>query len=317
MEQKTEVYRPLLEKRSLEGVYAGDGSLHMAGKNDMISGDVLRGITKKYENIQKGVWNYVIYITGDCHGSFERFSKRRRMKSAFLPEKGDYVIVCGDLGLLWAKDRVFEYHLKWLSRLPFTLLWVQGNHENYNMIAEYPTEQWHGGRVRHIVRDKIILLERGQIFHMEGKSFFTFGGASSHDIQGGILDRSSPDFKRDKRRAVQSGLPYRIRNESWWAQELPTDAELQEGMNNLSRAGFSVDYVITHCLSGSMQEKLGSLYGNDARSYEGDILTDYFDRLEQNLQYRIWFCGHYHINLRLDKKHVILYKEVVCPDDFR
>lgn len=36
MEQKTEVYRPLLEKRSLEGVYAGDGSLHMTGKNDMI-----------------------------------------------------------------------------------------------------------------------------------------------------------------------------------------------------------------------------------------------------------------------------------------
>ena len=101
MEQKTEVYRPLLEKRSLEGVYAGDGSLHMAGKNDMISGDVLRGITKKYENIQKGVWNYVIYITGDCHGSFERFSKRRRMKSAFLPEKGDYVIVCGDLEKLF------------------------------------------------------------------------------------------------------------------------------------------------------------------------------------------------------------------------
>lgn len=104
------------------------------------------------------------------------------MKSAFLPEKGDYVIVCGDLGLLWAKDREFEYHLKWLSGLPFTLLWVQGNHENYNMIAEYPTEQWNGGMARHIVRDKVILLERGQIFYMEGKSFFTFGGASSHDI---------------------------------------------------------------------------------------------------------------------------------------
>ena len=62
------------------------------------------------------------------------------------------------------------------------------------MIAEYPLEEWHGGKVRHIVRDKVILLERGQIFNIEGKSFFTFGGASSHDMQGGLLDRNDPDF---------------------------------------------------------------------------------------------------------------------------
>ncbi len=50
------------------------------------------------------------------------------------------------------------------------------------MIAEYPLEEWHGGLVRHIVRDKVILLERGQIFNIEGHTFFTFGGAASHDI---------------------------------------------------------------------------------------------------------------------------------------
>ncbi len=259
----------------------------------------------------------MIYLTGDCHGDFHRFARRQREKLSVEPGEGDQVIVCGDLGLLWAKDREFEYHLKWLSGLPFTILWVQGNHENYNMIAEYPLEQWQGGRVRHIVRDKIILLERGQIFHMEGKSFFTFGGASSHDIQGGILDRSSPDFRKDRKRAVRSGLPYRIRNESWWEQELPTDAEMREGMDNLSEAGFSVDYVITHCLSGSMQDQLGSLYGDDPRTYEPDILTDYFEELEKQIRYRCWFCGHYHINLELDEKHVILYKDIVCLDDFR
>lgn len=62
-----------------------------------------------------------------------------------------------------------EYSLQWLSRLPFNILWVQGNHENYNMIAEFPIEEWNGGKVRHIVRDKIILLERGQISLMNWK----------------------------------------------------------------------------------------------------------------------------------------------------
>lgn len=46
----------------------------------------------------------------------------------------------------------------------------------------------------HIIRDKVILLERGQVFEIEGKSFFAFGGASSHDIQGGILDRQTVDY---------------------------------------------------------------------------------------------------------------------------
>ncbi len=259
----------------------------------------------------------MIYITGDCHGNFGRFTKHQRIKLPFSLGENDYVIVCGDLGLLWVKDKEFEYNLKWLSRLPFTLLWVQGNHENYNMIAEYPLEQWHGGRVRHIVRDKIILLERGQIFHMEGKSFFTFGGASSHDIEGGILDRNSPDFRKNKKRAVQSGLPYRIRNESWWEQELPAEAEMQEGTANLSGAGFCVDYVISHCLSNGMQDKLERYYGSGARLYDQDILTNYFEELEKKLQYNVWFCGHYHIDLKLDEKHTILYKDIVCLADFQ
>lgn len=48
------------------------------------------------------------------------------------------------------------------------ILWVQGNHENYDMIEEYPIEEWNGGKVRHIARDKIILLGRGQVFNIEG-----------------------------------------------------------------------------------------------------------------------------------------------------
>ncbi len=59
----------------------------------------------------------MIYLTGDCHGDFHRFARRQREKLSVEPGEGDQVIVCGDLGLLWAKDREFEYHLKWLSGL--------------------------------------------------------------------------------------------------------------------------------------------------------------------------------------------------------
>ena len=68
--------------------------------------------------------------------------------------KEDYIIICGDFGLCWAKDKTFEYHCKNFAEKPYTILWVQGNHENYDMIGEYPLEEWHGGKARHIIRDK-------------------------------------------------------------------------------------------------------------------------------------------------------------------
>ncbi len=136
----------------------------------------------------------MIYITGDTHGDFTRFSAKRLRRTGMELTKEDYIIICGDFGLCWAKDKTFEYHCKNFAEKPYTILWVQGNHENYDMIGEYPLEEWHGGKARHIIRDKVILLERGQVFEIDGKTFFTFGGASSHDIQGGILDRQTVDY---------------------------------------------------------------------------------------------------------------------------
>lgn len=260
----------------------------------------------------------MIYLTGDCHGDFGRFSRRRRMQLPFELTQKDIVIICGDMGLLWADDREFAYYKKWLSALPFTILWVQGNHENYNMIAAYPVSIWHGGKVRHIVEDKIILLERGQIFELEGKRFFTFGGASTHDIQGGILDRMSPTYAKDRKRANKRGLPYRVSGVSWWAQELPSETEMQEGRKNLNQAGNRVDYVISHCLSGRMQDVLKAVLAagsdektaHESNAYGKDILTTYFDELEATLQYQHWYCGHYHVNLNVDERHTVLYKEI-------
>ena len=105
-------------------------------------------------------------------------------------------------------------------------------------------------------RDKIILLERGQVFHIQGNIYFTFGGASSHDIDGGILDKNSATYPEDYRDAIRSGKPFRVLNESWWEQELPTEEEIQEGRENLERVNYQVDYVITHCCGTKTQEKI-------------------------------------------------------------
>ena len=142
----------------------------------------------------------MIYITGDCHANFSRFSTN------IFPEqkemtKDDYVIICGDFGGVWDKGEESpreKWDMNWLEDKPFTTLFVDGNHENFDRLYTYPVEEWHGGKV-HKIRDSVIHLMRGQVYEIDGKKFFTFGGAASHDIQGGILEPEDPDFKAKKK----------------------------------------------------------------------------------------------------------------------
>ena len=144
----------------------------------------------------------MIYITGDCHGSFERFNTRNFPEQKEMA-KNDYVIICGDFGGVWNKDEESkqETHLlDWLEGKSFTTLFVDGNHENFDRLYSYPVESWNGGKV-HKIRPSVIHLMRGQVFELENKKIFTFGGAGSHDIDGGILEpddgkiiEEMPDF---------------------------------------------------------------------------------------------------------------------------
>lgn len=248
-----------------------------------------------------------IYITGDTHGDFKRFTKKKLKELPFKLTENDHIIVCGDLGLLWEYNKTLDYNLKWLSSLPFKLLWIQGNHENYNMIEDFPLEEWAGGKVRHIVKDKIILLERGQVFTIENKTFFTFGGAESHDIRDGILDKADTDFKKKKLAAKERGGYFRILDETWWKQELPTQEELETGLNSLKSIGYKVDYIITHCAPTKAQDILNI----SQERKENNILTHYFNNLEKEVRFKEWYFGHYHQDNTEHQKYKAVYKNII------
>ena len=159
----------------------------------------------------------MIYITGDCHADFRRFNTDNFSEQNEMT-KNDYVIICGDFGGVWDKDEESsgeKWWMDWLESKPFTTLFVDGNHENFDRLYSYPVEKWRGGKI-HRIRPSVIHLMRGQVFTIEGKKIFTFGGAKSHDISGGILELDDPDFY-DKRKALEEDwVPYRINHLSWW-----------------------------------------------------------------------------------------------------
>lgn len=115
----------------------------------------------------------MIYVTGDIHGTIDIyklvdfFSLESQRKSL---SKKDYVIICGDAGVVFYLKEDDQKTCDILSSLPVTVLYIDGNHENFDALEDYDIDTWHGGNV-HFIRDDIIHLMRGQVFEIEGKTF--------------------------------------------------------------------------------------------------------------------------------------------------
>ena len=250
----------------------------------------------------------MIYITGDTHADFkyrfttEAFPEQRNMT------KDDYMIICGDFGGIW--DRVCEsknekHWLDWFNDRSYTLLFIDGNHENFDRLESYPVKEWKGGKV-HEIRHSVFHLMRGQVFELDGKKIFTFGGAASHDISGGILEPEDPDFLEKKRQLDREYELYRINHISWWKQEMPSEDEMKEGLANLQKHNNTVDYIVTHCCSTGTQYAIG-----ENGVYAPDKATDYLETIKNTVTFKKWFFGHYHDNMNVNEKEILLYEQII------
>lgn len=245
---------------------------------------------------------HMIYITGDTHRDIIRFKKEH-----FPANEDDYLIICGDFGMVW-KDSRYEHKLRnLLEEKPFTTLFVSGNHENFDLLAKFPIQEWNGGKVQ-FIKDNIIHLMRGQVFTIGGHTFFTMGGASSHDIADGILDPDAADFEEKKNSLMWKCANYRINHRTWWKEELPSDDEYAEAEKNLNAHGRKIDYIITHCAPDSIEGIVGNSY------HHGNHLTGYLETVKQTCSFKKWFFGHYHINKVINDKFVVLYTDTLCYD---
>lgn len=248
----------------------------------------------------------MIYCTGDIHGDPRRFNTECFPEQKEMT-KDDFVIILGDFGIVWSNSKEEKYWLDWLNDKPFTTLFVDGNHENFNMLYTFPVVDFHGGKA-HKIRDNIYHLMRGYVFDICDKKFFAFGGASSHDIRDGILDPDDfvdmDDFRDTYRRWQKYGKMFRVRGVSWWDQEMPNDEELERGRQSLQSVNNEVDFVISHCAP----QEVASVIGFTDR----DKLTWYFNQLLwDGLKFTKWLFGHYHTNKQIMGKFICLYEQMI------
>lgn len=223
------------------------------------------GLNKR-SKVKGDVRRAMIFVTGDTHRELDL----EKLHTSHFPmqkelTRNDYLIICGDFGAVWNNSKYDDSTLDYHNKKPYTTLFVDGNHENFDLLNGYKIEEWHGGKI-HRIRENVIHLMRGQIYTIDDKKFFVMGGARS-------IDKNN-----------------RIPFESWWPQESLTMAELNEAQTNLDKHHWEVDYVLSHTTSNIvMQECIGF-------QKEKEPVNEFFDILQRKLKYKWWFFGHFHID---------------------
>ncbi|MCI1966227.1 MAG: metallophosphoesterase [Oscillospiraceae bacterium] len=219
----------------------------------------------------------MIYLTADTHGEYDRFSSPQMRKL----KEGDTLIVCGDFGFIWDGGQAEKKILKKLGKKKYKILFLDGAHENYDLLEQYPVSEWNGGKVRQISGNLYHLL-RGQVYEIEGKKVFAFGGGESEE----------------KQMRMEAG--------KWWEREMPTMDEMLEGAENLKTVEKRVDYIVTHTPPPNMGTGFSD-YGMGGKNQ----LEAFFEQLVKQVKYEKWFFGSLHIDRKVTVKNYSVFQQIL------
>jgi DNA repair exonuclease SbcCD nuclease subunit len=232
-----------------------------------------------------------IFCTGDTHIPIDI----RKLNSKFFPEgntltKDDYVIVCGDFGLLWeAEPDKEELRWKnWLELKPWTTLFIDGNHENFNRLNDLEIIDKFGGKVGK-VSDSIFHLRRGECYEIDNKKILTIGGATSTD----------KEFRKDQI--------------SWWKEEELNQNEINKVLDTILEHD-KFDIVLSHTVPIEIINEYME-YFNMYSGRQDCSVSKLLQHVYENINFDKWYAGHMHPvyawESSNDNRIAILYDAVI------
>lgn len=227
----------------------------------------------------------MIYITGDTHGDLNDF--RNRMQNLNLTRE-DIVIVCGDFGFNWDAKHISDW--KRFER-PYTVLFCDGNHENYDVLNNLRRRKMFGDEVCEFDKNTFRLLT-GHMYDIEGVKTFVFGGATSIDRQ------------------------WRLENEVaygklWWKEEVPTQETFEEAKKTLKKHNWTFDLFLSHTCRPELKEKVLDTYKKDFYDPVEDMIRALEEEIERHGGSWKKSCfGHFHMDKEYGK-YCCLYEGIL------
>ena len=211
----------------------------------------------------------MIYFISDLHGGQDTDGLIKYIQSC---NNDDLLIILGDLELHFRDTDKNREFTEFFESLPCNIAFIDGNHENFHHLLSLPEENWCGGKI-HRLTDNIVHLCRGEIYEIEGNSFFTMGGC-----------KSSQKWK-------DQGL--------WWPEENPSEDEIKKAYETLKKHGDKVDFILTH------------YYKPEETAENENSLQGLLKYIDKKVEFKHWYAGHWHKEEDLDSKHTIVFKNIV------
>ena len=229
----------------------------------------------------------MIWFYGDIHGNAEGLLSHLRNADV---KPSDMVILLGDVGLNYHENQSLASIKKTqLEETGINFLCIHGNHErrpatipSYQLIDKYDAKVYAEEKYPHL-----FFAKDGEIYNLEGYTAIALGGA----------------YSVDKYYRLAAGW-------SWFADEQPSDDIKSLACKNLVAMEWKVDIVLSH----TCPEKfipIESFMPNVDQSTVDRSTEKWLDKIERRLDYDAWYCGHWHINKRIDRIH-FLYDSLEC-----
>lgn len=220
----------------------------------------------------------MIFYTGDIHGSPNNIIELCRCCQI---QEDETIIILGDVGANYYGDERDNTIKRELSKLKPTILCVHGNHEmRPSTLPSYKTRIWNDGVVWYEDEyPNLLFAKDGEIFEIEGIKHLVIGGAYSVD-----------KYYR---------LAYGYR---WWADEQPSE-EIKEYVEH-QILNNPIDVILSHTCPLKYTPTECFLPGIDQNIVDKST-EEWLDKIEAAVDYKAWYCGHWHINKRIDKMHFL------------
>ncbi len=219
----------------------------------------------------------MVYITGDVHGNLADLDSRNINKL----KKDDVLIIAGDFGFIWDNSKTELKALKKLSKRKYKILFVDGVHENFELLEQYEEVSLFGAKARKIAENTYQLC-RGEIYNIDNKTIFCLGGGEVDD-------------------------PFEKTDSNPMYSPMPTDDQLEHAVDNLQKIGKKVDVIITHEAPASVKRLI-------RRDCEINDLNMFFDTLLHNVKYNKWYFGSLHTDRTLSNQMTCVWQQVIKVD---
>ena len=233
-----------------------------------------------------------IFIAGDIHGDINNISNI--LNQIENPNREDKIIVCGDAGLEYG-NIIMDSAKKAMNKFPGSWIIMRGNHDTRYWRDHKFSSDWYI-KNNYLIQEKypniFYVKDEGGFYNINNYNFLFVPGA----------------YSVDKQYRLQNFFPYEPEEQLTYKEKKDIIKIALENKNK-------IDFVIGHTFPLKMKPYYSKMFLNFINQKTVDNNQEKFldilmEEIEQGKNFKHYFGGHFHGDMRMNKFYTMLYKTI-------